>query len=445
MRGLLWRSHPRRSHFSEQQNLAPRQGRERGGRRVLLDERVRRGGQPPPEARRDPPRAGADDDVAFVGGIDLCHGRHDDARHLGDPQAIELDDALRRPPPWHDVQLEVHGPGGRRPRRTPSASGGRTRTRSTTATRCAAALRDVHPPAPPPRSAAAARRRSARRADRTRCRSCAPTRRSGRAYPFAPEGERSIARAYLKAFGRGAAAHLPRGPVPLVATRPHGARRGAAAHPELHVVAVVPRYPDRDGRVAGAAEPHRPASACIERSRARRRRPGRASTTSRTRSGTPDLRARQGLHRRRRVDDGRLRQPQPPLVDPRLRAVVLRCSTPTRDEREPARSRPASATAPAASPRHPAAAVARAPRAHEAATTTTSSIPTAPSPSSAAPRRPSTHGTAGGRVGSRPPGHVRIHQPDRVPTWHRGWAHTVSRVLNDPDGRSPRHKRADHY
>jgi phosphatidylserine/phosphatidylglycerophosphate/cardiolipin synthase-like enzyme len=52
---------------------------------------------------------------------------------------------------------------------------------------------------------------------------------------------------------------------------------------------------------------------------------------------------------------------------------------------------------------------------------------------------------AGGRVGTRPPGHVRIHEPDRVPTWHRGWAHAVSRVLNDPDGRSTRHKRADHY
>ena len=25
-------------------------------------------------------------DVAYVGGIDLCHGRHDDAAHDGDPQ-----------------------------------------------------------------------------------------------------------------------------------------------------------------------------------------------------------------------------------------------------------------------------------------------------------------------------------------------------------------------
>ena len=67
-------------------------GRQRGRRRGA----ARRAGaarrQPPPEAGRGPARAIPHDDVAFVGGIDLCHGRHDDARHLGDPQAVELDD-----------------------------------------------------------------------------------------------------------------------------------------------------------------------------------------------------------------------------------------------------------------------------------------------------------------------------------------------------------------
>src|SRR5207245_7204713 len=51
-----------------------------------------------------------DDDVAFEGGIDLCHGRHDDPQHGGDPQPIELERRYGTRPPWHDVQLEVRGP-----------------------------------------------------------------------------------------------------------------------------------------------------------------------------------------------------------------------------------------------------------------------------------------------------------------------------------------------
>jgi len=52
---------------------------------------------------------------------------------------------------------------------------------------------------------------------------------------------------------------------------------------------------------------------------------------------------------------------------------------------------------------------------------------------------------ARGRAGSRPPGHVRIHRPERVQAWQRWWAHAVSRVVNDPDGRPRRDRRADRY
>src|SRR5439155_851768 len=48
--------------------------------------------------------------IALVGGIDLCHGRRDDARHHGDRQAVKLDARYGDRPPWHDVQLEVRGP-----------------------------------------------------------------------------------------------------------------------------------------------------------------------------------------------------------------------------------------------------------------------------------------------------------------------------------------------
>jgi phosphatidylserine/phosphatidylglycerophosphate/cardiolipin synthase-like enzyme len=70
-------------------------------------------------------------------------------------------------------------------------------------------------------------------------------------HPFAPEGERSIARAYLKAFERARR---------LVYVEDQYLWSGAAAsflgdqlraRPDLHLVAVVPRFPDRDGRLSG--------------------------------------------------------------------------------------------------------------------------------------------------------------------------------------------------
>ena len=48
--------------------------------------------------------AGPSCDVAFVGGIDLCHSRRDDAEHHGDPQAQPMAAVYGPHPPWHDVQ-----------------------------------------------------------------------------------------------------------------------------------------------------------------------------------------------------------------------------------------------------------------------------------------------------------------------------------------------------
>ena len=72
-------------------------------------------------------------------------------------------------------------------------------------------------------------------------------------YPFAPEGERSIGRAYVKALERACS---------LVYLEDqylwsfHAARCITAAlrrAPELRVAVVIPRYPDPDGPVAGPA------------------------------------------------------------------------------------------------------------------------------------------------------------------------------------------------
>ena len=62
------------------------------------------------EAVRDPASGCSAADVAFVGGIDLCHGRRDDARHLGDPQQAPMDPRYGDRTPWHDVALEIRGP-----------------------------------------------------------------------------------------------------------------------------------------------------------------------------------------------------------------------------------------------------------------------------------------------------------------------------------------------
>ena len=55
--------------------------------------------------RDDPTR-----DVAFVGGIDLCHSRRDDVDHGGDTQSYDMAAEYGPTPPWHDIQAEISGP-----------------------------------------------------------------------------------------------------------------------------------------------------------------------------------------------------------------------------------------------------------------------------------------------------------------------------------------------
>jgi phosphatidylserine/phosphatidylglycerophosphate/cardiolipin synthase-like enzyme len=110
VRGLLWRSHPRQAHFAEQDNSGFTKAVDDAGGDVLLDERVRRGGSHHQKLVIVRRAEGPDRDVAYAGGIDLCHGRHDDARHTGDVQAVDIAASYGLRPPWHDVQLEVRGP-----------------------------------------------------------------------------------------------------------------------------------------------------------------------------------------------------------------------------------------------------------------------------------------------------------------------------------------------
>ncbi|MFN8025873.1 MAG: phospholipase D family protein [Acidimicrobiia bacterium] len=252
VRGLLWRSHPELMNFGEGKNLAFSRVVNEAGGEVLLDHRVRRGGSHHQKLfvirRRDGDGAR---DVAYVGGIDLCHGRRDDRRHHGDPQVVELDDAhYGRQPPWHDLQIELQGPvvedlawsfAERWCDPTPLDTRNPVRA---TLHRAARVPREPSPLAPtvcPPADGPLA----------VQVLRTYPSRR--RAYPFALGGERSIARAYLKAFGR--ARRLVYLEDQYLWSTEAGTALAAALRrsPELQVVIVIPRYPDPDGAIAGAA------------------------------------------------------------------------------------------------------------------------------------------------------------------------------------------------
>jgi phosphatidylserine/phosphatidylglycerophosphate/cardiolipin synthase-like enzyme len=251
VRGLLWRSHPRQAHFAEQENAALAKMVDEAGGEIVLDERVRRGGSHHQKLVVIRHAAGPDEDVAFVGGIDLCHGRHDDSEHAGDRQPIALDGRYGSRPPWHDVQIEVRGPAvgdleytfrERWQDKTPLDHRNPWRIAARRLTH-----EPRHPdPLPPARDDPALQGTHAVQVLRTY-----PAKRNS--YPFAPEGERSIARAYLKAFRRARRLVYLEDQYLWSARAAHALADALQRHRELHVVAVVPRYPDRGGRATSAA------------------------------------------------------------------------------------------------------------------------------------------------------------------------------------------------
>ena len=110
VRGLLWRSHWHRLGFSAHRHRYLGEEIGEAGGQCLRDMRVRNRGAHHQKFvviryAEDPTR-----DIAYVGGIDLCHGRRDDHDHDGDPQAVELAKAYGPTPAWHDVQVAIQGP-----------------------------------------------------------------------------------------------------------------------------------------------------------------------------------------------------------------------------------------------------------------------------------------------------------------------------------------------
>ena len=250
VRGLLWRSHPSLAHFQEEQNQHLGEVVNAAGGEILLDERVRGPGSQHQKLVliRHPGRE--DDDVAFMGGIDLCHGRRDDEHHLGDPQPVPLDERYGDHPPWHDIQLEVRGPAVgdlsvtfRERWEDPTPLDHRNPWRARRARRVGQPrhpsplppmLRDPGP-APGPHAVQVLRTYPAKRPP----------------LPFAPLGERSIARAYLKALWRARRLVYLEDQYLWSEDIAQGLADALRRSPELRLVAVVPRYPDQDGRLTG--------------------------------------------------------------------------------------------------------------------------------------------------------------------------------------------------
>ena len=423
------------SVFEEKNLLFSRAVNTEGGE-ILLDNRIRRGGshhQKIVVVRRE---TDPDDDIAFVGGMDLVHGRHDDGRHLGDPQRADLDsDDYGERPGWHDVQVALRGPAVddvaftfRERWEDPAPLDTRSPLRwllhrfsRHPTERAPLAAERVDPSPVGPHAVQVLRTYPA-------CR---------KPYPFAPDGERSIARAYIKAFGRARRLIYLEDQYlwSFHATRVlcDALRRER----ELLVVIVIPRYPDPDGRISGAASVLG-ANAFKTRS-TRRAETGSRSTTSRGTTGRPST------------------------CIPR-RASWTTCGSPlalttstadhgptTRDLKVPSSMRPATNADPLT--RRPRRWCPQIRSRH------------APSPGKRAHRRRAPldemidpqdwfrvlrrsaervdNWHRDGQRGPRPPGHLRGHVIERVNAAQHGFTYWVHTHILDPDGRPSKLKRDD--
>jgi phosphatidylserine/phosphatidylglycerophosphate/cardiolipin synthase-like enzyme len=247
VRGLLWRSHFDQFQFSAKENRRFGEEIEEAGGQCLLDMRVRPLGSHHQKLIILRHAKDADRDVAYIGGIDLCHGRRDDRVHLGDPQAQKMAAIYGARPPWHDIQVAVQGPAVGdaetvfRERWADAAPLSRNPVhllseRLMRQDRTARAL-PAQAPDPPPQGAHA-----------VQILLTYPNRHPG--YPFAPKGERSIARAYAKVLSR--AQSLVYVEDQYLWSREIATVFGEALRraPELRLIVVIPRFPDQDGRMS---------------------------------------------------------------------------------------------------------------------------------------------------------------------------------------------------
>lgn len=244
VRGLLWRSHADRLGFSAKESRHLGVQVNAAGGEVLLDQRVRLGGSHHQKLMVIRHAASPERDVAFVGGIDLCHSRRDDVDHGGDLQHQKMAPVYGHSPPWHDIQVAIKGPAvgdldfvfrERWDDRNPLSRDpiGILHDLLRHTDRRASALPPI-PVDPPPCGTHSVQvlRTYARRHG---------------GYPFAPEGERSIARGFRKTIRR--ARRLIYIEDQFLWSRDVARMFADAltANTDLHLIAVVPRFFDQAG------------------------------------------------------------------------------------------------------------------------------------------------------------------------------------------------------
>ncbi|HEX5188105.1 MAG TPA: phospholipase D family protein [Streptosporangiaceae bacterium] len=247
VRGLIWRSHWDKIQFSGEENRHLGEAIVAAGGQCLLDMRVRVGGSHHQKmvVLRHPGRPELD--VAFVGGIDLCHSRRDDASHRGDPQRQPMAAVFGERPPWHDIQAMIRGPAV-----ADVEASFRERWYDTVPITLnpASWIHDLAD-----RQDDTANRLPDQLPDPAPCGTHAvqvlrtyPFRRPG--FSFAPKGERSIARGYLKVLPRARSLIYLEDQYLWATEVVDVLAKALAERPELRMIAVIPRYPDMDGAVS---------------------------------------------------------------------------------------------------------------------------------------------------------------------------------------------------
>ncbi|HYN65877.1 MAG TPA: phospholipase D-like domain-containing protein [Ornithinibacter sp.] len=248
VKGLLWRSHWNKLGFhSEKSRLFGIEIDEAGGQ-CLRDMRVRTGGSHHQKLVVLRHREDSSRDIAYLGGIDLCHGRRDGIEHEGDPQVIAMPQAFGRRPAWHDVHVAIEGPAvfdvettfRERWQDTTPLTLNPGRLLSSLAQREPLVPRPLAEQAPPPPSPTEGATEAVQIL---------------RTYPailpkghdFAPAGERSVAHANTKAVAH--ARRLVYLEDQYLWSQEVGRHFGRALreNPELRLIAVIPLVPDEDG------------------------------------------------------------------------------------------------------------------------------------------------------------------------------------------------------
>ncbi|MBB5868299.1 phosphatidylserine/phosphatidylglycerophosphate/cardiolipin synthase-like enzyme [Allocatelliglobosispora scoriae] len=261
IKGLIWRSHHDSLQFSAGPNRELVDAIQAAGGDCLLDMRVKVGGSHHQKLFLVRHQGRPEADVAFVGGIDVCHSRNDGPEHLGDPQSVPMAQSYGERPPWHDVQLEIRGPAVgdvetvfRERWNDPAELSSSLVHRLRDKLERRKADPDELPrrlPDPPARTALPGG--TAGVPQHVQVLRTYPRLRTS-PYPFAPRGERSIARGYLKAISQARKLIYVEDQYlwSEEVIRPFAA--ALEANPELHVIAVLPMFPDSANRAVADAQ-----------------------------------------------------------------------------------------------------------------------------------------------------------------------------------------------